>query len=166
MPVIPDPPYVNPGFNQAAVGALTDNLVSIAMRLNVFRSVNTHEPKAAPGTGLRLAIWAQSIEPIGLASGLASTSGYVVFSARAYGNMLAKPEDEIDPRMVTAMTTLMGAYSADFTLGGTVRNIDLLGEYGQKLTAQAGYITIDSHMYRIFTLTIPCIVIDMLQQVS
>jgi len=23
MPVIPDPPYVNPGFNQAAVGALT-----------------------------------------------------------------------------------------------------------------------------------------------
>ena len=153
-------------FDQAAVAALTDRLVSMAMKLAVFRSVNAHEPKTAPGSGLRLALWAQSIEPIGLASGLASSSGYVVFNARAYGNMLSKPEDEIDPRLMTAMATLMGAYSADFTLGGTIRNIDLLGEYGQKLAAQAGYLTIDSHAYRIFTLTIPCVINDLWTQVS
>jgi hypothetical protein len=152
-------------FDQAAVNTLVDKVVSIAMTLGIFRSVNSHEPKSAPGTGMRLAIWANTIEPIGLASGLDATSGYVVVNARAYGNMLAKPEDEIDPRIMTAMTTLMGAYSSDFTLGGTVRNIDLLGEYGQKLTAQAGYVTIDSHMYRIMTLTIPCIVNDMWEQV-
>ena len=125
------------------------------MVTNVFRTVNFHEPKSAPGTGLRLAIWCQSIEPIAAASGLASTTGYVVCWARAYGNMLAKPEDEIDPRIMTAMTTLIGAYSADFTLGGTIRNLDLLGAYGQKLAAQAGYVTIDSHLYRQMTLTIP-----------
>ena len=153
-------------FNQAAVSDLVARLESIALVTNVFRTVNFHEPKSAPGTGLRLAIWCQSIEPIALASGLASTSGYVVCWARAYGNMLAKPEDEIDPRMMTAMTTLMGAYSGDFTLGGTVRNIDLLGAYGQKLAAQAGYLTIDSHMYRIFTLTIPCVINDLWTQVS
>ena len=43
-------------------------------------------------------------------------------------------------------------------------NIDLLGAYGQKLSAQAGYITIDSHMYRIMTLTIPCVINDLWTQ--
>ena len=148
-------------FNQAAVNDLVSKLESIAMATNVFRSVNFHEPKSAPGTGLRLAIWAQSIEPIALASGQASTSGYVVCWARACGNMLAKPEDEIDPRIMSAMTTLIGAYSADFTLGGTVRNLDLLGAYGQRLAAAAGYVTIDSHLYRQMTLTVPCVIDDM-----
>ena len=151
-------------FNQAAVSALVAQLESTAMTLNVFRSVNFHEPKSAPGTGLRLAIWCQSLEPIAFASGLASTSGYVVCWARVYGNMLAKPEDETDPRIMTAMTTLMGAYSADFALGGTVRNLDLLGAYGEKLAAQAGYVTIDQHLYRQMTLTVPCVVDDMWTQ--
>jgi hypothetical protein len=151
-------------FNQAAVASLVSALESIAQQLGVFRSTNFHEPKSAPGSGLRLAIWVQSIEPIPLASGLSSTSGYVVCFARCYGNMLTKPEDEIDPRVMTAMTTLIGAYSADFTLGGTVRNIDLLGEYGQKLTAVAGYVTIGGAMYRQMTLTVPVIINDMWTQ--
>jgi hypothetical protein len=155
-----------PNFNSAAVDALLDSVTSIAMQTGQFRSVNTHEPKSAPGTGLRLAIWAQTIEPIAAASGLASTSGYVVLNARAYGGMLAKPEDEIDPRLMTAATVLIGAYSADFTLGGTVRNIDLLGEYGQHLGAQAGYVTIGGTMYRIMTVTVPCVVNDMWTQVA
>jgi hypothetical protein len=153
-------------FDAAAVNTLIDKLVSMAMTTGIFRSVNSHEPKSAPGSGLRLAIWAQSIEPLGSASGLASTSGYVVVNARAYGNMLQKPEDEIDPRIMTAMTTLISAYSGDFDLGDTVRNIDLLGSYGQKMTAQAGYVTIASTMYRVMTLTIPCIINDMWGQVA
>jgi hypothetical protein len=152
-------------FDQAAVKSLVSYLESKALALGVFRSVNFHEPKSAPGTGLRLALWVQSIEPIAMASGLSSSSGYVVVNARAYGNMLQKPEDDVDPRLMTAMTTLIGAYSGDFNLGGTVRNIDLLGEYGEKLSAQAGYVTIDSHLYRIMTLTIPVIVNDMWTQV-
>ena len=153
-------------FDPVAVQNLVASVESIAMQTSAFRSVNFHEPKSAPGTGIRLAIWANSIEPIGLASGLASTSGYVVCWARAYGNMLAKPEDEIDPNMLTAMTQLIGAYSADFTLGGTSRNIDVLGMYGQKLGAIAGYLTLDGHVYRIMTLTIPCIIDDLWSQVS
>ena len=151
-------------FNAAAVDALTAAVESIAMQTGLFTSVNLHEPKSSPRSGTTLAIWAQSIEPIAAASGLSSTSGYVVMAARAYGNMLSKPEDEVDPRLMTAAAALIGAYSADFTLGGTVRNIDLLGEYGQKLTAQAGYITIGQVMYRVMTVTVPCIVNDMWDQ--
>lgn len=153
-------------FDQGAVVSLVAQLESMAAGTGVFRSVNFHEPKQAPGTGLRLAIWVQAISPIPAASGLASTSGYVVCSARVYGNMLSKPEDEIDPRIMTAVTVLIGAYSADFTLGGTVRNIDLLGTYGQSLGAQAGYVAIDNHLYRQMTLTIPCVIDDMWSQVS
>lgn len=151
-------------FNVAAVNALVASTESIAMKTGQFRSVNFHEPKSAPGSGLRLAIWAQSIEPIGAASGLAGTSGYVVLYARIYGSMLAKPEDEIDPKVMTAATVLVGAYSADFTLGGTVRNIDLLGMYGEKLGAQAGYVTIGGSMYRVMTVTLPCIINDLWEQ--
>lgn len=150
-------------FNAAAVNALVASTESIAMTLGVFETVNFHEPKSPPGSGLRCALWVQSIEPIAAASGLASTSGYVVMNARVYGNMLTQPLDDTDPRLMAAGSTLLGAYSADFTLGGTVRNIDLLGEYGQKLTAQAGYLTIANAMYRILTVTVPCIVNDMWQ---
>lgn len=151
-------------FDHAAVDALMAAVESIAGKTGQFRSVNTHEPKSAPGSGLRCAIWAQTIEPVAAASGLSSTSGYVVLNARVYGNMLQKPEDEIDPKLMKAATALLGAYSANFTLGGTVRNIDLLGEYGQTLKAVAGYLDIGGTKYRIMTVTVPCIVNDMWSQ--
>lgn len=153
-------------FDAAAVRTLVAKAESVALTTGQFRSVNFHEPKAAPGSGLRLAIWTQEIEPLAAASGLSATSGYVVLYARIYGNMLQKPEDEIDPRIMTAVTVLIGAYSADFTLGGTVRNIDLLGQFGSKLGAQAGYITIGGSMYRVMTVTVPCVVNDMWTQVA
>lgn len=148
-------------FDNAAVDTLIAQVESMAMKTGSFRRVNMHEPKSAPGSGLTCAIWAQSIEPVGAASGLNATSGYVVLWARIYGNALQKPEDEVDPRLMKAATALIGAYSADFTLGGTVRNVDLLGAYGQRLTAQAGYVQIAETMYRQMTITIPCVVNDM-----
>lgn len=151
-------------FDQAAVSTLISNVVSHAMELGTFRSVNSHEPKSAPGSGLRYAVWADSIVPLGGASGLAMTSGEVVLNGRIYGNMLAKPEDEVDPRIITAVTTLIGAYSGDFDFGETVRNVDLLGSFGPKLSAQAGYITIAGSMYRVMTITLPVIINDMWSQ--
>jgi hypothetical protein len=153
-------------FNVAAVNNLIAAVESIAMTTGQFRRVNTHEPKSAPGAGLTLAIWAQSIEPVAEASGLASTSGYVVLQSRIYLNMLVKPEDSIDPRMMAAATVLLGAYSADFTLGGTVKNIDLLGMYGTPMRAQAGYIQIDNSMQRVYDIMVPCVVNDMWTQTA
>lgn len=153
-------------FDQAAVDQLFSSVVSHAQQLGVFRTVNSHEPKAAPGNGLRCAIWVQDIGGLGAASGLAATSGAVVLNVRIYGDMLQKPEDEVDPRILKAVTTLMGAYSGDFDFGETVRNVDLLGAYGPKLSAQAGYVTIGGTMYRIMTITVPVILNDMWSQVS
>jgi hypothetical protein len=148
-------------FDVAAVNSLVSAVESISMQLGIFRRVNTHEPKSAPGSGLTNAIWVQEITPIGEASGLASTSGYVVLTSRIYGNMLQKPEDDIDPRIMIAATTLIGAYSKNFTLGGTIQNIDLLGMYGARLGGTAGYLQIGSETMRVFDITIPCIINDL-----
>lgn len=152
-------------FDEAAVDTLVNNIKSHASKLAVFRANSFHEPKSSPGSGLRFAAWVHSIEPLAGASGLAATSGYVVVYGRIYGNMLQKPEDEIDPRITKAATTLLGAYNGDFDFGGTVRAVDLTGMYGQKLHAQAGYLTIAQGMYRVMTITIPVIINDLWTQV-
>lgn len=152
-------------FDQASVNALFNAAESAMLKLGTFRSVNTHEPKSAPGSGLRLSIWVDTIVPVPRGSGLSATSGSIILLARAYGNMLQKPEDEIDPRLTAAASSIINAFSTDFTLDGTIRHVDLLGMYGQALKAQAGYLTIASTVYRIMTVTVPCIVNDLWDQV-
>jgi hypothetical protein len=153
-------------FDANAVTALVASVTSHAQALGIFESVNAHEPKSAPGSGLRYAVWAQEIMPLGRASGLSMTSGRVTLQGRIYGNMLQKPEDDVDPQILTAATILIGAYTGDFDFGDTVQMVDLLGAYGVSLNAQAGYITINSSMYRVMTITVPVIINDMWDQVG
>lgn len=140
-------------------------LVSHALSLGVFERVNTHEPKNAPGHGLTAAAWVDSIAPMAIVSGLAATSARIVFNVRVYGSAEQEPADMIDPNMVGAIDQLMNAYSGDFTLGGLVRNVDLLGQGGGPgLSALAGYLQQDGRLYRVMTLTVPVIVNDVWTQ--
>ena len=139
---------------------ILDSLVSDALTTGLFDQVNTHEPKSAPRYGLTCAMWLDSIKPYALMSGLNATSALLIFNARLFTSMLQYPQDAIDPAMIVAVDTLMTKYSGDFTLGDQVRNVDLLGESGYQLEAQAGYINQDSKLYRVVTLTIPLIIND------
>lgn len=140
---------------------LVDGLVSNSMSLGVFERVNTHEPKNAPSVdGLFTAIWVDRIVPHAEHSGLAATSAYVVMMQRIYSNMLQEPQDAIDPNVMLAVDVLMGQYTGDFTLGGEVAYIDLLGIGISRLEAKAGYITIDKKVYRVMDVIIPCVVND------
>jgi hypothetical protein len=141
------------------IGILNE-LVSDAATTGLFDKINTHEPKSAPRSGLTLAIWADSIEPFALGSGLNVTSALIVFNARLFTKMLQYPQDSIDPNMIIAVDTLLNKYSGDFTLNDKIRNIDLLGESGTHLSAQAGYVNQDNTLYRVVTITIPLIVND------
>jgi hypothetical protein len=139
--------------------AVLDRLVTHAESLGRFESVNSHEPKSAPGLGHRLAIWADKVDPV-RTSGLDQTSARVTFLARIYQNMISEPQDAIDPDVLESLDVLMAAYSSDFDLGGSARHIDLLGAYGVGLSAQAGYISQDGRMYRVMTVTVPVVVND------
>ena len=146
--------------------ALMSSLVSHALTAGLFDSANKHEPKAAPGTGLNAAIWVQSISPLQLQSGLDSTSARIEFALRIYSNMLAEPQDEIDPQIIDAAEKLMTAYSGDFTLGDSIAFVDLIGVHGQGLSAEAGYINVSGGMFRVMTITIPLIVNDAYTQTA
>lgn len=146
------------------IDAFIDALVSHALSLGVFDRVNAHEPKAPPGSGITCALWVQSIAPIPGGSSLIATSGRVLFNVRLYSNALIQPLDLIDPTMVRALDGLMTAYSADFTLDGLIRNVDLLGQYGIPLDAQAGYVEVSGQMNRVYTLEVPLVVNDLWSQ--
>lgn len=148
-------------FDQAAVNTLFDDVVSAAMTLAIFDTVNGFEPKSAPGNGITAAVWIQDIRPVGAASGLAATSGVVTLNIRIYGSFLQQPPDAIDPNLMTAATTLLGTYTGMFTFDDSVRNIDLLGTYGQSMSAVAGYLTQDSKIFRIMTVTLPVVINDL-----
>lgn len=141
------------------LGALVDQVAASGY----FTRVNTHEPKSAPvGRGFTAAIWAQSIRPH--RSGLAATTLRVEWRLRIFTNMLAEPQDAIDPQLMDATCYLMAAYSLGFTLGGRVRSVDLLGEAGNPLSAQAGYEPVDGKLFRIMDITLPVIINDAFTQ--
>jgi hypothetical protein len=58
----------------------------------------------------------------------------------------------------------MAAYNGDFTLGGLVECVDLLGMTGQRLEARAGYLEQDRKIYRVMTITLPVIVAEAWEQ--
>lgn len=146
--------------------AVIDGLVSNAMQLGLFEKVNTHEPKSRPGNGLTVAIWSDTIRPHLQDSGLNITSAVVTFNVRIQTSMLYEPQDLIDPNLIKAVDVLFAQYSGDFDLGGSVRNIDLLGESGATLSAQAGYLNMSGTIYRIVTIVLPVIINDVWNQVA
>jgi hypothetical protein len=115
--------------------AIIDAVASHAAASGWFERVNRHEPKNAPGHGLTAAVWVDQLGPVPAGSGLRKTSARVVLNVRVFQNMLAEPQDEIDPNMMSAVDALMTAYSGDFELGGNVRNVDLLAQAGTPLAA-------------------------------
>ncbi len=153
-------------FDADAVSALFAALVSKAKSLGAFKAVITHEPKAAPATLPALAVWWRKTSPVP-ASGLASVSGVVTFTGRVYAaKMLEKPEDNIDKRLLALTGQVMKALSGGFTLGGTVRAVDLLGASGQQLEAASGFLTHENTLFRVAEITIPVIVNDMFTEVA
>lgn len=142
---------------------LTAALESHALKLGVFRRVNVQEPKNAPGQGLTCSIWLDEIRPA--RSGINSTSALVVYKARIQSDMLAKPLDDIDPRIATAVSAFIGAVTMDHRLGGLVRSVDIFGAEGIRLGGLMGYMNQDGREYRVFVLSIPLVVNDVWPQV-
>lgn len=150
-----------PTLDVELLKSIADGVVSHAQASGHFDKVNEHEPKRKPGTVMTAALWVQGIDPLPGASGLNNTSARILYTLRIYQNMLSEPQDMIDPRVMEATYTMMAAYSDDFTLDGLIRNVDLLGQFGFALAAQAGYVEIDGTMYRAMDISLPLIINDL-----
>lgn len=146
---------------------MIDRLTSHAQSTGHFDRVLNHEPKNKPGRGLTCAIWINRIGPASGMSGLNKTTVRLTFFVRIYLNMLQEPQDKIDADMVNAVDDLMAAYAGDFTLDGTIKSIDLLGASdGHPLSAESGYISMDTFTYRVMTINVPAILNDAWDQTA
>lgn len=137
---------------------------SHALASGYFVAVNGHEPKSPPNSGITAAVWVEQIGPARRASGLDSTTARLALYVRLYSSLVQEPADAIDPDLMTALDALMAAYSGDFTLGGLVRDVDLLGQHGDPLSARAGYLAEGGSEYRVMTINLPLIVNDLWDQ--
>lgn len=148
------------------INGILASVQSHAQQLGFFDQVITNEPKNAPGNGLTAAIWVQRMGPTTTDSGLATVSVRLVLMVRILKPMLALPYGQIDPDLLTAADGLMAAYCGNFTLEGKVKAVDLLGQAGQSLDAQAGYVTIDKKLFRLMDITLPLLTSDLWNEVA
>jgi hypothetical protein len=138
--------------------------MSHAQGLGLFEQVLGHEPVSAPGSGLIYALWVADLVPIPARSGLNSVSVRLELTGRVFMPADSEPQDDVDIAVTGAVDGLMREYSGDFTLGGTIADVDLLGMYGTGLRAKFGFTRFDSTTYRVATLTIPLTINDLWTQ--
>ena len=154
-------------LTQEDIEAILAAVESHALTTGHFERVNQHEPLNMPSHGLTAAAWIDRIDPLPQASGLAISTYRLMLVVRIYSNGDQEPLDAIDPAILAATNSLLKAYSGDFTLGGLVREVDLLGEYGAAMSAQAGWLPMaDNARMRVMTITVPLVVNDLWEQVA
>lgn len=135
-------------------------VASHAQALGLFEQVLGHEPVSAPDSGLTYALWVKRVTPIPRRSGLATVSARLELTGRVLMPADSEPLDGVDVAVTGAVDGLMNAYAGDFELGGSVAEVDLLGEYGASLSCEFGYARFDSTTYRAATLTLPLVIND------
>lgn len=148
-------------FTAAQAKALMQAVQSYAEQLGIFEGVNLHEPWNPPGNRLFCTITLGNVRPVAPASGLAAVSGQVTLAIRIWSSAIQKPLDNIDPEILAATCALMGQLAGGFTLGGTVRDVDLFG-----LTAQLAYVDFEGKPLRVVECICPVIINDMFAEVA
>lgn len=81
--------------------------------------------------------------------------------ARLYRPVMREPTDQGERELAIATSELMQDFAQDFTLGGTVREIDLAGgQGGEAMGAEWGHVVIKDLMYRVVDITVPIVIDD------
>jgi len=135
-------------------------LSSLLKSMGIFRTVQRVEPKGAPGSGLTVAVYLNSITPAAGASGLSAATGLYIYTIRIMTNMLQEPTEKIDVILAHAIDKVFLTLAGDVDLGSNIRNIDIFGELGTQLKATAGYIEVDKLLYRSVDISLPLIIND------
>ena len=145
-------------FSAAQAKDLFEAIRSYAEQLAIFQATATHDPWNAPGNRLFCSITLGPVRPV-TSSGLASVSGQVTLLVRVWAGAEQKPTDNIDPEVLAATCALMGAFAGGFTLGGTVRDIDLMA-----MSAQPAYVDFEGKPFRTMEIQLPIVINDMFSE--
>lgn len=137
---------------------ILDAVVSHAQRLRVCERVLTKEPTNAPGSGCTASIVGRKLEPVGMASGMASSTARFEVWTRLYVDASNSKADAV----ITGVAwKLFAAWQADLDLElDYVWSIDIMGRYGEKLIGQFGYVELGGTFYRVMDIVLPIIIND------
>lgn len=147
-------------FTAAQAQALFTAIQSYAEQLGVFQAAETADPRNAPGNRLFCSITLGPIRPV-TSSGLASVSGQVTLLVRVWSSELQKPYESVDPEVLAVVCALMGQFAGGFTLGGTVRDVDLFS-----MTAQPAYVDFEGKPFRVVEISVGIVINDMFAEVA
>ncbi len=148
-------------FTPAAATALFTEVQSYAQELGIFQGVDLHDPWNAPGNRLFCSINLGGAKLLPTASGMISASGQVTLVIRVWSSALQKPLDGIDPEILSAACSLMGALAGGFTLNETVRNVDVFG-----MSAQPAYVDFEGKPFRVVEISVGLVINDMFAEVA
>jgi hypothetical protein len=148
-------------FTAAQAAALFNDIQSYAQQLGIFQGVDTHDPWNAPGNRLYCSINLGVARLLPTASGMISASGQVTLTVRVWSSALQKPLDDIDPEVLAAACSLLGALAGGFTLNESVRNIDIFA-----LVAQPAWVDFEGKPFRVIEIAVPLVINDMFSEVA
>lgn len=129
-----------------------------------FEVARLGEFKSAPPNGLCFALWVEDLGSAPAGSGLATTTALMRCTARLYMPLTYRPEEDIEIRPAAAADAYLTRLNGDLTLGGTVRNIDILAEMAEQPVWRFGHANIDNKLFRIADLPIGVIFNDAWEQ--
>lgn len=147
-----------------ATWSIKDTLVTVQSwleRSGLFAGGSSiGEPKAPKAAGFAAAVFMGPWHVAQLT--LNNTVEVHEVQVRIYRNMLASPEEDIEPDLADAVDQLKEYLASNFKLDETdkVRCIDFGGQLGAGVAGRFGYITVAETMHRIADITLPIIVDD------
>lgn len=143
------------------VTAVTDALKTHAGASGLFEYVEGHAILSAHSTGLAWWCYVERIAPWAARSGLATTSAILTYRTMITMNTSTyEPLDAVDPKIISAASSMIRLYVGDFTLGGLVANVDIFGAGGKSLVSEAGWLTMGGDggsRYRSMITTLPLV---------
>lgn len=146
-------------LNAGQVSAIIEAVRAHAMSTGLFPGgVTGYEPKSAPASdGVSASVFWGVVYAFPGGSGINSTAWAATLTVRCMKPFINQPESMIDPEVVGAAMSIMAAFSSGFTIGGLVRNVDIMGEDGIPLGMKMGYLSIDNKQMRVADVTVPLI---------
>ena len=146
-----------------------DVVSSHISRSGYVNDVRIGEPVAPPDATYKMhaAIYMASAGVVGLT--LSNTVEVHLVTVRLYRRAAFGQGDDagqVEAEVALAVSQISSNLIGEFDLGGTTRNIDVAGQYGQGLTATWGYVTLGQTVFRTVDLAVPLVIDDSATQAA
>jgi hypothetical protein len=149
------------------LGTITDALKTHAAASGIYEAVTGHGVVEPHAGGLAWWCMVDDIFPYAAGSGLNTVTACVVYKIiTTLNDSTTDPQELVDPLVANGADALLRLYMSNFTLGGLVRNVDIMGAAGVRVSAKAGWMTLDNARYRAMIITLPLIVNNLWDEVA